>query len=155
MGHKPVTQQVIPKLLESAGALIYCRDTKRYLFVLRSGNSYAGSWGLVGGKINFNESVYDGLIREIHEEIGVDLSDNKIVPLEKFTSDDNAFIFHTFFICVDSEFIPVLNNEHCGYCWVPLNDYPKPLHPGVHRTISFEKIIQKLMVLSVVLSKEF
>lgn len=145
----------IKNVLQSAGALIFCQTTNRYLFVLRNGSSYSGSWGLVGGKINKDESVYAGLIREIVEEIGVDLSDNKVMPLEKFTSDDNSFEYHTFFICVDSEFIPTLNDEHSGYCWVPIKDYPKPLHPGLHRTISFEKVMEKLMVLSKVMSIEF
>jgi hypothetical protein len=45
---------------------------------------------------------------------------------------------------VDEEFIPQLNNEHDGYCWVPLEKYPKPLHPGVWRTFKFDVIINKI-----------
>lgn len=133
--------------LISAGSLIYCTSTKRYLFLLRSGAKHAGHWGMVGGKIEEGESITDGLFREIKEEIGMDFRGRKLTPVEKFTSDTNNFEFHTFVITVDSEFIPALNSEHSGYCWVPLSSYPKPLHPGVWRTVSFSSIIEKLRVL--------
>jgi 8-oxo-dGTP diphosphatase len=137
--------------VNGAGALIYCSGTKRYLFVLRNGHAHDGSWGIVGGKVESEETVIQGLYREIQEEIGLDLSGNKIIPVEKFTSDRKHFVYHTFLIRVDSEFIPNLNAEHRGYCWVSLTDYPKPLHPGVWRTFNFQTVIDKLETLQTVL----
>lgn len=132
------------KYLESCGALIYCTSTHRYLFLLRSGAKHAGTWGLVGGKLESGETVAAALLREIGEEIGPVVQDPKLIPIEKFTSENKNFIYHTFLITVDQEFIPKLNNEHRGYCWVPLQDYPKPLHPGVWRTFNFKSVIEKL-----------
>lgn len=132
------------KYLESCGALIYCTTTHRYLFLLRSGSKHAGSWGLVGGKIEPGETVAQGLLREISEEIGNVVSDPKLIPIEKFTSENKNFIYHTFLITVDLEFIPILNHEHSGYSWVPLENYPKPLHPGVWRTFNFKSVVEKL-----------
>lgn len=137
--------------LTSAGALIYCPVTHRYLFLLRNGHSHDGSWGLAGGKVEAGETVVAGLLREIHEELGSDLSTNKIIPVEKFTSDTGHFIYHTFVIRVDQEFVPDLNSEHRGYCWVPLDDYPRPLHPGVWRTVNFHTIMEKIRTLETVL----
>ena len=54
-------------------------------------------------------------------------------------------------IPLDGEFIPLLNEEHRGYCWVALEDHPKPLHPGVWRTINFDVIIEKIKTLQEVL----
>jgi 8-oxo-dGTP pyrophosphatase MutT (NUDIX family) len=133
-------------ILESVGAFIYCTSTGRYLFVLRNQGSYAGTWGVVGGKIETNESIIQSLQREIQEELGGIIQDSKITPIEKFTSTNGNFIYHTFIATVDDEFVPVLNNEHRGYCWVGLEDHPKPLHPGVLRTISFKAIFKKLKV---------
>ena len=45
---------------------------------------------------------------------------------------------------LDEEFVPILNNEHRGYCWVRLEDYPKPLHPGVWKTFKFTEVINKI-----------
>lgn len=129
--------------LKGAGALIYCRTTHRYLFLLRNGRQ-SGSWGLVGGKIEPNESIVNGLMREMIEELGGFIKDAKLIPIEKFTSDSNNFEYHTYVIKVDAEFVPELNGEHRGYCWVPLDDYPKPLHPGVWRTFKFSSVVEKL-----------
>lgn len=132
------------KRLEGCGALVYCVRTHRYLFLLRTGAKHSGSWGLVGGKIEAGETVAQALIREINEEIGPVISDPKLIPIEKFTSENKNFVYHTFLITVDEEFIPILNEEHRGYAWVPLQEHPKPLHPGVWRTFNFKSVIEKL-----------
>ena len=137
--------------LISAGALIYCRTTHRYLFLLRNGDRHDGSWGLVGGKIDSGETVTAGLVREIAEELGGTIRDAKLIPIEKFTSESNQFEYHTFMINVDEEFVPVLNHEHRGYCWVKLEDHPRPLHPGVWRTFKFSSVIEKIQTLEKVL----
>lgn len=131
-------------MIESTGALIYSISTKRYLFLLRSGTKYANTWGLPGGKIERGETVSEGLAREIEEELGGVIPNAKLYPIEKFTSENNKFTYHTFLIPVDDEFVPVLNDEHKGYAWCAVEDHPKPLHPGVWRTINFNEVIEKL-----------
>ena len=101
----------------------------------------------MGGKIEMNESVLDGLEREIQEELGGEIKDAKVVPIEQYTSDNNKFIYHTFLIKVEEEFVPMLNREHKGYCWVKLDDHPTPLHPGVWRTVKFKSSLDKIKVL--------
>lgn len=130
--------------LEGVGAFIYCISTQRYLFLLRSNGKFDGTWGLSGGKVDPGENLIDTLYREIREEVSVDFSEHKVIPIEKFTSDNGKFFYHTFILPVEEEFIPTLNDEHRGYCWVHLKDHPKPLHPGVWRTINFESIAEKL-----------
>ena len=138
---------VTNSIKSGVGALIYCSRTHRYLFLLRSGGKYNNTWGLVGGKIEMNESVLDGLEREIQEELGGEIKDAKVVPIEQYTSDNNKFIYHTFLIKVEEEFVPMLNREHKGYCWVKLDDHPTPLHPGVWRTVKFKSSLDKIKVL--------
>lgn len=128
----------------SCGALVYCTSTHRYLFLLRNAIRHSDSWGLVGGKVEKTETVIQGLHREIQEEIGSTISYKKVIPIEQFTSDNGKFVFHTFLIPVDKEFVPELNHEHRGYCWVHLKDHPKPLHPGVWRSFKFSAIVDKL-----------
>lgn len=131
-------------MIESTGALIYCTKTHRYLFLLRNGNKYSGTWGLPGGKVESGETVSQALAREIVEELGGVIKGAKLIPIEKFTSDNNKFTYHTFLIPIEEEFVPVLNNEHRGYAWVYVEDHPKPLHPGVWRTINFNEVVDKL-----------
>jgi 8-oxo-dGTP pyrophosphatase MutT (NUDIX family) len=128
------------------GALIYSKSTHRYLFLLRNQKRHAGSWGLVGGRAEDNESPLTALSREIIEEIGI-IKYEKTIPLEKFTNELNRFEYHTYLIPVDEEFVPILNDEHRGYAWTSIADHPKPLHPGVWRTFSFKVILKKLETL--------
>jgi 8-oxo-dGTP pyrophosphatase MutT (NUDIX family) len=132
---------------QGVGALVYSKKTKRYLFLLRDGAKYSGTWGLVGGKINNGERIAEALYREITEETGIDLSLNKTIPIETFTSDNNKFVYYTFVISVDNEFVPVLNDEHRGWGWFFLEDHPRPLHPGVWRTFKFQVIVDKIKIL--------
>lgn len=132
---------------QSCGALIYCTSTHRYLFLLRNGDKFDNTWGLVGGKVESGETIEQGLKREIFEEMGGEIQGAKILPIEKYTSTNNKFVYHTFLIKVEEEFVPVLNDEHKGYCWVPLDNHPKPLHPGVWRTFKFKNIIDKIRTL--------
>jgi 8-oxo-dGTP pyrophosphatase MutT (NUDIX family) len=135
----------------SAGVLIFCRTTKRYMLVLRNGHSHDGTWGLVGGKIEENESMIDGLQREIFEEIGMNFSDKKLIPVEKFTSDSGHFTYHTYIAVIDEEFVPIMNSEHRGYCWVNIKDHPKPLHPGVWRILSNNSTVEKIRTIETII----
>jgi 8-oxo-dGTP diphosphatase len=132
------------------GALIYSRSTHRYLFLLRNQKRHAGSWGLVGGGVEPGESPTAALQREIQEEIG-SITYEKVIPLEKFTSDNGTFEYHTYVIPVDAEFVPVLNDEHRGYAWTSIDDHPKPLHPGVWRTFNFRVVLEKIKTVENVL----
>jgi 8-oxo-dGTP pyrophosphatase MutT (NUDIX family) len=138
-------------LIEGVGTFIYSVSTGRYLFLLRDGDKYSGTWGLAGGKIDAGELLLTSLYRELSEELGYNFQDVKVIPIEKFTSDNGRFSYNTFLIPVDEEFTPKLNFEHRGFCWVALEDHPKPLHPGVWRTINFDAVSAKIKTLESVL----
>ena len=137
--------------IEGVGTFIYSTSTQRYLFLLRDTSKYSGTWGLAGGKIDAGEQLLDSLYRELEEELGYDFSNVKVIPIEKFTSDNNRFSYNTFLIPITEEFLPILNHEHRGYCWVALEDHPKPLHPGVWRTVNFKSVVDKIKTLEAVL----
>jgi 8-oxo-dGTP pyrophosphatase MutT (NUDIX family) len=134
----------IPVKIESTGALIYCINTNRYLFLLRSGSRFSDTWSIPGGKIEAGESIIDALKRELAEEINFNISNQKLIPLETYTAANQAFAYHTFIIVVDREFIPELNNEHKAYAWTGITDVPKPIHPGLFKTIRLDEIQQKI-----------
>jgi 8-oxo-dGTP pyrophosphatase MutT (NUDIX family) len=119
-----------------SGGLFLAKDTQRFLFLLRAQGKTAGTWGLVGGKKEPSDiTAYDALLREIQEEIGSVPNNVKPVPLEWYSSRDDMFSYHTYVMIVEHEFIPLLNEEHTGYCWVGINDWPRPLHSGVRNTL--------------------
>ena len=85
-----------------SGALFYSTNTKRFLFLQRTDFKTRGTWGLVGGRSRFTESAFEGLKREIVEEVGETAKFKKVIPLELFTSNDQKFYFNTYLIAVDS-----------------------------------------------------
>jgi len=132
------------KQVTGAGGILYCRETKRFLFLLRNDKKYKNRWGFAGGKVENDETTINGLKREIFEEVGHLPDIEKIIPIELFTSEDGHFFYHTFILIVDKEFIPVLNGEHCGFAWVTMAGWPGPLHPGVFSTLKLDSIKDKI-----------
>ena len=126
----------------SAGVFFYAQSTNRFLFLLRTDDKNPGNWGIPGGKIEKEESLFEGVERECLEEVGYFPTGAKLIPIQKFVN--NTFTYHTFFCLLKEEFMPRLNEEHSGYAWVDPEHYPKPLHPGLFNTINFDVVQDKL-----------
>ena len=134
-----------------SGALFYAKSTKRFLLLHRANGKKNNLWGLVGGTNEGAETPFEGLQREITEEIGHLPEIKKTIPLESFISNDQKFLFHTYLCLVEDEFLPVLNNEHDGYAWVSFGQWPKPLHHGLRNTLTNKTNQNKLETLTKVL----
>ena len=106
-----------------SGALFYSTNTKRFLFLQRTDFKTRGTWGLVGGQSRFTESAFEGLKREILEEVGETPKFKKTIPLEMFTSNDQKFYFNTFVIAIENEFIPRINTSISKMAHVVDKDY--------------------------------
>ena len=130
--------------INAVGVWFYSTSTQRYLYLLRNDPRHPNTWGLPGGKIESGETLIDAMNRECTEELGFVPEYIKLVPLEKFTSADQGFCYHTFFCTVDSEFVPVLNDEHIGWAWIQSGSWPKPMHPGLWSTINFDAVKEKI-----------
>ena len=126
---------------QSAGIFFYSKSTARSLYLLRN-ETKNPTWSIPGGKIEKNETLLVGLKRECIEEIQYWDDDFKLVPVQKFVN--NTFAYHTFFCEIENEFVPILNDEHCGYAWVGGDRYPKLLHPGLFSTIQIDNVAEKL-----------
>ncbi len=134
----------VMKKIVCSGALFYTLSTNRFLLLHRTQSKQNNVWGLVGGTNEGYETPWEGLRREIQEEIGTLPEIKKTIPLETFISNDEQFLFHTYLCVVQDEFIPILNNEHDGYCWVSFGKWPKPLHTGLANTLRNKTNQQKL-----------
>jgi 8-oxo-dGTP diphosphatase len=78
--HKPV-------ILVAAVALIDAQ--RRVLLAQRpAGKSMAGLWEFPGGKVEDHETPEQALVRELHEELGIDVAADDLEPL--------AFASHTY-----------------------------------------------------------
>lgn len=131
-------------VVNAVGIWFFCVSTGRYLYLLRNDSKNPGTWGLPGGKIESGETLIEAMHRECKEELGFMPEHIKLMPVEKFTSRDNGFVYHTFFCSVTAEFVPVLNDEHLGWAWIDSGHWPKPMHPGLWSTVNFEAVKEKM-----------
>ena len=130
--------------MKAVGVWFYCARTQRYLYLLRNDAKYPDTWGLAGGKVEPGENLLAAVERECSEELGRVPDYERLIPIEKFTSPDGVFEYHTFWCRVESEFVPVLNHEHTGYAWIESGRWPRPLHPGLWNTVNLDAVQQKI-----------
>jgi ADP-ribose pyrophosphatase YjhB (NUDIX family) len=136
--------RIIKDHIVCSGALFYAKSTRRFLLLQKAQGKHEGTWSLVGGTNHLDETPWQGLQREIVEEIGSMPSIIKTIPIETFVSNDKVFNFHTYLCVVADEFVPILSTEHAGWAWTTIDRTPKPLHQGLRNSFSSKTIRTKL-----------
>jgi 8-oxo-dGTP pyrophosphatase MutT (NUDIX family) len=139
--------RTIKERIVCSGALFYAKSTRRFLLLQKAHGKHEGTWGLVGGTTVLDETPWQGLQREIAEEIGSIPEIKKTIPLETFVSNDTVFNFHTYLCVIDNEFVPILSDEHIGWAWATIDRAPKPLHQGLRNSFSSKTIRTKLQTI--------
>ena len=115
-------------VLVSAVALID-PDGRVLLAQRPEGKSMAGLWEFPGGKVELGETPEAALIRELHEELGIDTWESCLAPLT-FASHtyDDFHLLMPLFACRKWQGI-VTAREGQQLTWVRANqlrDYPMP-----------------------------
>lgn len=139
--------------VNAVGVWFYAVDTGRYLYLMRQDPKHPDTWGLPGGKLNNGETLIQAIERECQEELGFMPEYLKLVPLEKFTTGDRGFSYHTFFCSVETEFCPRLNDEHQGWAWIVSGTWPRPMHPGLWSTVNFDAVQSKIQSVQAMVSQ--
>ena len=130
------------------GTLIVSVKTKRVLLNLRAPHkTHAMQWALFGGMVEKEEQPKDALMRELTEEMGFVPDIEKLYPFDVYQSRDGHFKYYSFVAVVMDEFIPELNVESCGYCWIDLGEWPKPMHQGARISFCNLKSIDKIKLI--------
>ena len=117
-----------PLLLVSAAALI---DADGRVLICRrpAGKAMAGLWEFPGGKVHEGETPEAALVRELHEELGIDTRRSCLAPLA-FASHayDDFHLLMPLFACRvwQGTVTPQEGQETAWVRPVRLGDYPMP-----------------------------
>ena len=121
----------------AARAFIVNQQEHVLLLQRQSTNPHApGAWEIPGGRLEPEETLYDGLRREIREECG-ELGIEIIHPLtiDQFTRDDGERITLVNYLCWPLNDRVQLSAEHQAYDWVSLDKARSIIHSGFYKTI--------------------
>ena len=64
-----------------AVAIIYIENDKGEFLIQKTSKEKGGHYSSTGGHINHGEDAYSTIVREVKEELGVDVSNDKIISL--------------------------------------------------------------------------
>jgi len=113
----------------------------KFLFLLRQNTQFFnGYYGLMGGKIEKNESITDALIREAYEELDISITkDNlKFAHCLSFKNEKDEEILALIFKIVGWNGTPI--NKEPDKCaelaWFTLNTLPDNIIPRHHQIIN-------------------
>ena len=130
----PITEASEAMLLVSAVALVDV-DGRVLLAQRPKGKSMAGLWEFPGGKIEADETPETALIRELREELAIDITESCLAPLSfashNYAASDDGDAFHLLmmlFVCRRWQGCPQAI-EGGMLNWVrpqQLRDYPMP-----------------------------
>ncbi|MDG1458738.1 MAG: 8-oxo-dGTP diphosphatase MutT [Pseudoprimorskyibacter sp.] len=115
-------------ILVSAVALID-RDGRVLLAQRPEGKSMAGLWEFPGGKIEPGETPEAALVRELHEELGINTWDSCLAPLTFASHSYTDFhLLMPLYACRKWDGIPQSREgQRLKWVWAKdLNDYPMP-----------------------------
>ncbi|WEK58014.1 MAG: (deoxy)nucleoside triphosphate pyrophosphohydrolase [Candidatus Brevundimonas phytovorans] len=120
--------EAVPTVLVVAVALI--DPDGRVLIAKRpEGKQLAGLWEFPGGKVEPGERPEQALIRELKEELGIDVNEACLAPFVFASHAYESFhLLMPLYLCRRWSGV-VMANEHAGLAWVKpnkLGDYPMP-----------------------------
>ena len=117
------------KLLLVAAVALIDPEGRVLLAQRPEGKSLAGLWEFPGGKVDPGETPEAALIRELHEELGIETWSSCLAPLTFAShSYDSFHLLMPLYICRRWEGIAVAR-EGQNLAWVragKLRDYPMP-----------------------------
>lgn len=107
------------KKIEVVAAII--RRDGRYFATQRGYGEFEGMWEFPGGKIEPGEEPRDALVREIHEELAVEVTVGELFRVREFDYPKFHLTLHCFFCLLPGGMEPRLL-EHKAGRWLTANE---------------------------------
>lgn len=129
-----------PRLLvdnprQRPSTLCYLVDSGRLLMLRRKKEPFAGHWTAPGGKIIEGETPEQAIIREVHEETGLTISDPLLKAVCLESGDDPNYNWLLFIFRAHSFFGTLTESDEGELRWLDLDDLDRHLLPDIDRKI--------------------
>ncbi len=99
-------------------------DDKQQVLLVKRSNDDAhkpGVWEIPGGRLDSeDEDPYDGLKREVKEEVGLEIEIIHPLQIDHFTREDGQKITMLIFLCKYLSGSLNLSHEHSDVSWTPI-----------------------------------
>jgi 8-oxo-dGTP diphosphatase len=108
------------EIIDVVAAVI--KRNNKYLVTQRNKNKYMSlKWEFPGGKVEKGETLKEALLREIKEELSVEIDINMKITKEKYKDEKINIILHYYFCSLKSGIIKL--NEHEDLAWIEKKDF--------------------------------
>lgn len=135
------------KIIVALKAIII--NKQKALIIQRSFDeaSGAGTWEFAGGKLEFGEDLETGLKREIMEEVGLQVTVEKLLYASTFRSMENKQAVILNYLAYSNCDKVTLSNEHEQYIWADKKTMLQYLTKGILRDLEVNHIFDQLDIL--------
>ena len=103
------------------------------------------TWTLPGGKQEFDETIIDGIIREVKEETNLDISDIELLSANDDISSDRHYVTLTFMAKnFSNELICMEPTKEDKWDFFDINELPDNIYsPSVKSINDYKKYLKK------------
>ena len=118
-------------------AAVICDDiqTKHKIYATARGyGEYKGGWEFPGGKVEAGETLEEALVREMKEELGVQVTDCREVYSTVFTYPHATVHLHFLHCRLNPEELKCLEGQTYRFC--TLEDLPHPIMPATEPVLA-------------------
>ncbi|MBR0451278.1 MAG: GNAT family N-acetyltransferase [Oscillospiraceae bacterium] len=92
------------------------------------------TWTVPGGKQEFGETMFEGAVREVREETGLELSDLRLFSASDDVQPDRHYVTLQFIACTESGEPKVMESDkEDDWRWFSLDDLPSNLYSPTRR----------------------
>ncbi|MBS4174896.1 NUDIX domain-containing protein [Bacillus sp. FJAT-49736] len=111
----------------------------KVLIIKRTNQAHSGggTWECAGGKMEFGEDLESALIREVKEEVGLDILVEQILYATTFQTSPYRQVVIVTYLCSCKNTEIILSHEHSDYLWATYDELKRYLPKGI--LADFEK----------------
>lgn len=101
-----------------------------------------GLWEFPGGKIESNESIKAALQRELHEEIGIDIQQSKLLTTLEHHYPDKSVHLHVYQV-LQYQGALVIRENQLDLRWIALSSWTADTYPLPEANFAIMRILQQ------------